>query len=326
MTTLIVKQAGPMMSVQDLGRPGFVRMGVSASGPMDGVAMRIANRLVGNGDNDALIEFSNVGGQFEVDEPVLFAVTGGAVSVTIDGDRVDCWASHTLAPGQVLRIGALTSAVWGYVAFSGGIETEPVLGARSTHLRSAIGGLDGRRLAPGDVLPLGATPETVLAGPQKVLRTPLHRFAGPIRVIKGPQAGHFDKAAWQQFLRGPFTVSGSRDRMAQVLEGQEIVAAGGHDIVSDGTVMGSIQVPASGRPIILMAERQTAGGYPKIATVASVDLPRLAQALTGSQIRFKLVTQEQAEDLWIAHTLALDEVLAGLDQAPDAAMFEGGRS
>lgn len=167
MTTLTVKQAGPMMSVQDLGRTGFVRMGVSASGPMDGVAMRIANRLVGNGDNDALIEFSNVGGQFEVDEPVLFAVTGGAVSVTINGDRVDCWASHTLAPGQVLRIGALTSAVWGYIAFSGGIETEPVLGARSTHLRSAIGGLDGRRLAPGDVLPLGDTPETVLAGPQK---------------------------------------------------------------------------------------------------------------------------------------------------------------
>lgn len=319
MTTLIVKQAGPMMSVQDLGRTGLVQMGVSASGPMDGVAMRIANRLVGNQAGDALIEFANVGGQFEVDEPALFAVTGGAVSVTIDGERVDCWASHSLLPGQVLRIGALTNAVWGYLAFSGGIKTEPALGARSTHLRSAIGGLDGRRLAPGDALPLGATSGAVFAGPQKVLRTPLHRSAGPIRVIKGPQAGHFDEAAWQQFLRGPFTVSGSRDRMAQVLDGQQLVAAGGHDIVSDGTVMGSIQVPASGRPIILMAERQTTGGYPKIATVASVDLPRLAQALTGSQIRFKLVTQEQAEDLWIAHTRALDEVLSGLDQVVDAA-------
>jgi allophanate hydrolase len=319
MTTLTVKQAGPMMSVQDLGRTGLVQMGVSASGPMDGIAMRIANRLVGNGDNDALIEFASIGGQFEVDAPVIFAVTGGAVSVTIDGERIDCWASHPLLPGQVLRIGALTNAVWGYLALSGGIETEPALGARSTHLRSAIGGLDGRRLAPNDALPLGATSETALGGSLKVLRTPLHRSAGPIRVIKGPQAGHFDDAAWQQFLRGPFTVSGSRDRMAQVLDGQKIVAAGGHDILSDGTVMGSIQVPASGRPIILMAERQTTGGYPKIATVASVDLPRLAQALTGSQIRFKLVTQEQAEDLWITHTRALDEVLAGLDHWADVA-------
>lgn len=319
MSTLTVKQAGPMMSVQDLGRTGLVQMGVSASGPMDGVAMRIANRLVGNGEGDALIEFANVGGQFEVDEPALFAVTGGAVSVTIDGKPVDCWASHRLEPGEILRIGALTNAVWGYLALSGGILTEPALGARSTHLRSAIGGLDGRRLAPGDLLPLGITSDSALNGPQRVLRTPLHRSAGPIRVVDGPQAGHFDQAAWQQFLQGPFTVSGSRDRMAQVLDGQEIVAFGGHDIVSDGTVMGSIQVPASGRPIILMAERQTTGGYPKIATVASVDLPRLAQAMTGSLIRFKRVTQEQAEDLWIAHTRALDEVLSGLDRAPDAA-------
>lgn len=166
MSTLTVKQAGPMMSVQDLGRTGLVQMGVSASGPMDGVAMRIANRLVGNGEGDALIEFANVGGQFEVDEPALFAVTGGAVSVTIDGKPVDCWASHRLEPGEILRIGALTNAVWGYLALSGGILTEPALGARSTHLRSAIGGLDGRRLAPGDLLPLGITSDSALNGPQ----------------------------------------------------------------------------------------------------------------------------------------------------------------
>jgi 5-oxoprolinase (ATP-hydrolysing) subunit C len=314
MSVLIVKQAGPMMTVQDLGRTGLVQMGVSASGPMDVVAMRIANRLVGNAEQHALIEFANVGGQFEVDEPVMFAVTGGAVSVTVDGEPVDCWTSHRLLPGQILKIGALTNAVWGYLAVSGGIETPAALGARSTHLRSAIGGLDGRRLAPGDRLPLGKTAETVLAGKPRTLRTPLHRAHGPLRVIKGPQAGHFDAATWQQFLRGPFVVSGSRDRMAQVLDGPQIVAAGGHDIVSDGTVMGSIQVPASGRPIILMAERQTTGGYPKIATVASVDLPRLAQAMTGSLIRFKLVTQEQAEDLWIDQTHALAEVLSGLDR------------
>lgn len=326
MTTLTVNQSGPMMSVQDLGRVGLAHLGISASGPMDAVAMRIANSLVGNAEGDALLEFAHVGGEFEVDAPVLFAVTGGAVSVTVDGKRVDCWASHTLLPGQLMRIGALTNAVWGYLAVSGGIQSKQVLGSRSTHLRSAIGGQDGRRLVPGDVLPLGATSDVALGGPQRVLRTPLHRPVGPIRVIRGPQAGHFDEAAWQQFLRSPFIISGSRDRMAQVLDGEKIFAARGHDIVSDGTVMGSIQVPASGRPIILMAERQTTGGYPKIATIASVDLPRLAQATTGSLIRFRLVTQEQAEDLWIAHTHALQEVLAGLDQSTDAAMLEGDKS
>lgn len=319
MTKLFIHQAGPMMSVQDRGRSGLAQMGVSASGPMDAVAMQVANQLVGNAQEDALLEFAHVGGEFEVDAPVLFAVTGGAVSVTVDENRRDCWASHTLLPGQVLRIGALTNAVWGYLALSGGIQTPPVLGARSTHLRSAIGGLDGRRLAPGDVLPLGVAAKIALDGQQRRLRMPLHRSVGPIRVIKGPQADHFDETAWRQFLGTPFIISGNRDRMAQMLDGEKILATGGHDIVSDGTVMGSIQVPASGRPIVLMAERQTTGGYPKIATVASVDLPRLAQAVTGSLIRFKLVTQHQAEELWIAYTRALETVLADLDRAADAA-------
>jgi 5-oxoprolinase (ATP-hydrolysing) subunit C len=318
MTMLFIHQAGPMMSVQDRGRSGLSQMGVSASGPMDAVAMQVANRLVGNAQDDALLEFAHVGGQFEVDAPVLFAVTGGAVSVTVDGSRMECWASHTLLPGQVLRIGALTNAVWGYLALSGGVRTTPLLGARSTHLRSAIGGLEGRRLTQGDVLPLGITCDTALSSPQKVLRMPLRHSTGPIRVIKGPQAGHFDETAWQQFLCRPFIISGNRDRMAQMLDGEKIVA-GGHDIVSDGTVMGSVQVPASGRPIVLMAERQTTGGYPKIATVASVDLPRLAQATTGSQIRFRLVTQHQAEDLWIDRMRALEAVLTDIDQAADAA-------
>ncbi|OLP57923.1 allophanate hydrolase [Xaviernesmea oryzae] len=325
MRSVVVLQAGPLMSVQDLGRTGYVRMGVSASGPMDEAALRIANRLVGNAQSDALIEFAVTGGRFEVGEPVCFAVTGGAVSITVDGERVDGWASHVLLPGQVLHIGALTNAVWGYLAFSGGVLTEPVLGSRSTHLRSGLGGLEGRRLVPGDALPLGDPADEVLDAPQRVLRMPVPRPAGPIRVIDGPQAGHFDQAAWQSFLREPFVVSGSRDRMAQILEGPLLRAAGGHDIVSDGTVMGSIQVPASGRPIVLMAERQTTGGYPKIATIASVDLPRLAQAMTGSLIRFKRVTQAQAEDLWIARARTLETVLASLDPGADAAN-EGGRS
>jgi allophanate hydrolase len=313
MTTILIRQPGPMLTVQDLGRTGLQQLGVSGSGPMDGLSMRIANWLVGNDDGMALLEFAGTGGTFEVGEPVRFAVTGGAVDVTVDGAPHAVWESYTLMPGQSLRVGGLRGAVWGYLAFSGGIETQPVLGSRSTHLRSAIGGLDGRRLASGDQLPLGRTaPASLLA-----LRQPLHRPAGPIRVLEGPQADFFDELEWSNFLDGPFVVSGTRDRMAQVLDGPMIRSFKGNDIVSDGTVSGSIQITASGRPIVLMAERQTTGGYPKIATVASVDLPRLAQATTGSLLRFRMISREHAEDLWIAQSQSLANIVSGFEEKVD---------
>lgn len=304
-----------MLTVQDLGRAGLMHFGVSGAGAMDQASMRIAHRLVGNSDGDAILEFAHVGGMFTVDEPVRFAVTGGAVEITVDGQLRHGWESHHLLPGEVLKIGALRGAVWGYLAISGGIETPKVLDARSTHLRSGLGGIDGRRLAIGDRLPLGSA----TSAPLMALRKPLARTRGPIRIVPGPQAEHFDAAAWKNFLREPFRVTPSRDRMAQVLDGPVIHAFAGHDIVSDGTVAGSIQVPSSGGPIVLMAERQTTGGYPKIATVASVDLPRLAQVVTGSEIRFQSISQEAAEDLLIARRQALADIFASLETKPDDA-------
>ncbi|MBB3965298.1 biotin-dependent carboxyltransferase family protein [Rhizobium metallidurans] len=312
MTVLHIKQAGPMLTVQDLGRTGLMHLGVSGAGAMDLMSMLIGNRLVGNADRDATLEFAHVGGAFEVEAPVRFAVTGGAVDITVDGEARHGWESHWLMPGEVLKIGALRQVVWGYLAISGGLETPKVLEARSTHLRSGLGGVDGRRLAIGDRLPLGETTQA----PLLALRKPFSRSGGPVRVVPGPQADHFDAAAWKNFLREPFHVTPSRDRMAQVLDGPAIHAFAGHDIVSDGTVAGSIQVPSSGRPIVLMAERQTTGGYPKIATVASVDLARLAQTTTGSAIRFKSVSQEEAEDLLIARNEALADILTSLEEKP----------
>jgi biotin-dependent carboxylase-like uncharacterized protein len=313
MSSVTIRQAGPMLTVQDLGRVGLQHLGVSGSGPMDGPSMRMANRLVGNDDGQAVLEFAHVGGHFDVAEPVRFAVTGGDVEITVDGERRHGWESFALLPGQVLKIGAMRDAVWGYLALSGGIETPPVLGARSTHLRTGIGGLEGRRLAAGDRLPLGITRPAPMLSLTQGFRRPL----GPVRVVKGPQADHFDASAWRDFLATGFTVSGQRDRMAQMLEGPTVRAALGHDIVSDGTVSGSIQVPASGRPIVLMAERQTTGGYPKIATVASVDLPRLAQAMTGAPVRFKVISQDEAETLYLAQLQALNAALSGLEEKSD---------
>ncbi|MFP5077789.1 biotin-dependent carboxyltransferase family protein [Rhizobium sp. YIM 134829] len=308
MSRLQVDQAGPMLTVQDLGRPGLFDRGVSGAGPMDPPAFEIANALVGNHRDAAALEFAVFGGRFSVDYPVRIAVTGGALEIRIDDRLCRPWESYVLRPGQSLSLGALRGAVWGYLAISGGIDTPPVLDSRSTHLRSGLGGLEGRRLAAGDNLPLGVSSPK----PLRALAQGLPRGLGPILVIPGPQADHFAPRIWDLFLTSDFVVGPSRDRMAQVLDGPLLVAEGGHDIVSDGTVAGSIQVPASGRPIVLMAERQTTGGYPKIATIASADLPRLAQMPTGSRIRFRRISRDDAETLLIDSRRALAACLADL--------------
>lgn len=312
MNFLEIRQIGPMATVQDLGRKGLLHAGVSGSGPMDTPSFRIANALVGNDPAAAGLEFAGVGGSFAVGMPVRFAVTGGDVDIRLDGMKVHPWESYDLFPGMTLTIGALRECVWGYLAISGGIESAPVLGSRSTHLRSGLGGYEGRRLQIGDCLPIGKSD----ASANLALTQPWRRSRRPVQVILGPQHDHFSEDVQQTFLRSPFVVSASRDRMAQLLDGPPILADGGHDIVSDGTCPGSIQVPASGKLLVLMAERQTAGGYPKIATVASVDLPRLAQVPSGQSIRFAQISQDQAEDLLIAERLALHTILANLVAKP----------
>jgi biotin-dependent carboxylase-like uncharacterized protein len=312
MSFLDIQQIGPMATVQDLGRKGLQHAGVSGSGPMDAPSFRIANALVGNDPMSAALEFAGVGGSFTVTRPVRFAVTAGDVDIRLDGTKVYPWESYDLLPGMTLAVGALRECVWGYLAISGGIDVAPVLGSRSTHLRTGLGGHEGRRLQVGDRLPIGEG----VALANLALRQPWRRSARPIQVICGPQDDYFSTDVHETFLRTPFVVSASRDRMAQMLDGPPILAVGGHDIVSDGTCPGSIQVPASGKLLVLMAERQTAGGYPKIATVASVDLPRLAQVASGRTIRFAHIPQERAEALLIAERLALRGILANLVAKP----------
>jgi allophanate hydrolase len=296
-----------MVTVQDAGRPGLLHAGVSGSGPMDPPLFSIANALVGNSEDAAGLEFAGLGGEVSVSALVRVAVAGDA-DVWIAGEPVAAWESHDLLPGQTLRIGALARGVWGYLAVSGGIATPPVLGSRATHLRTGIGGHEGRTLKPGDALPLG----DAAAAPCLRLAERFVREDGPIRVVPGPQDDYFDEAAWDLLAADGYTVSPTRDRMAQTLEGPKIVAVRGHDIVSDGTPLGSLQVPGSGRPMVLMAERQTTGGYPKMGTVASVDLPRLGQIPTGRPVRFVRISREDAESLLIDARRALRSQLADL--------------
>ncbi|MDH2328119.1 biotin-dependent carboxyltransferase family protein [Cereibacter sp. SYSU M97828] len=300
---LEVVRPGVMLTVQDRGRTGLRHAGVSSAGPMDAAAFALANALVANDPGAAALEFAGIGGLFRAHAACRIAVTGGTPEMSIDGLRIGPDAAHRLAPGQVLTIGAMGGSVWGYLAVSGGIDCPPTLGSSATHLRSGLGGLDGGTVPAGAMLPIGPfDPRVPCLEPYPVAAPPWP--VKDIRVVLGPQQDAFPPETWALLLSQPFTVTPARDRMAMTLDGPPLRARS-HDIVSDGTVAGSIQVPGSGRPLVLMAESQTTGGYPKIATVIGADLGRLAQVVTGGTVRFRAIDRDAAERVWIAHAQAL---------------------
>lgn len=309
--TLDVLSPGPMLSVQDQGRQGLRRFGVPQAGAMDRPAMDLANALCGNASDAAALEFAGMGGRFRAGRALRLAVTGGGCDIRVGARVLEAGQSHAVDAGDIIQVGALQGATWGYLAVSGGIAVPPVLGARATHLRFALGGLDGRALRAGDVLPLGDDN----AGTSCLrLSAPLDRSAdAPIRIVLGPQDAYFDTLTLDRLRHDTFTVSAQRDRMAMRLDGPTLSAACGHDIVSDGIVAGAVQVPSSGQPMVLMADAQTTGGYPKIATVITPDLPRLAQLPTGAGFRFAIVTRDEAEDILLTERARLRDALASLE-------------
>ena len=318
--SLEILQAGPMLSIQDHGRHGRKRFGVPSAGAMDRPAMDLANALCGNPLDAAALEFTAFGGHLRAARPLRLAVTGGECDIRCGPRQLAAGQSHAVAAGEVIRIGALKGATWGYIAVSGGIAVPEVLGARATHLRFALGGVEGRALRPGDVLPLGQDDSSApCLRPREPMVRPGANLAGrPIRVMLGPQGDYFDAQTLARLCSATFTVTPKRDRMAMVLGGATLFAARGHDIVSDGIVPGVIQVPASGEPMVLMADSQTTGGYPKIATVISADLPRLAQLPVGAELRFEVIPREMAEDITLAERARLRDCLSGLVPANGA--------
>ncbi|MFE1603238.1 biotin-dependent carboxyltransferase family protein [Methylobacterium sp. ID0610] len=293
-TGLRITAAGPGATLQDAGRHGYLRYGFTAAGPMDPLAHATANRALGAPLGATAIEISLAGIELTAEGgPVGVALAGGAFRIGLDGEPVPAAAALTLKPGSTLAVRAGKAGAWCYLAVAGLIAVEPVLGSTATHTRSGIGGLDGRALQAGDLLPIrGARP-----GPDEV-----HALAAPwldrppevIRVVLGPQDDYFAEDQIAAFLAGPWTVTPRGDRMACFLDGTPLTHARGYNIVSDGIAMGAIQVPGEGRPIILMGDRQSTGGYPKIATVIGPDLGRLAQAQAGTRLRFAAVSVAQA--------------------------------
>lgn len=301
---LEVLAAGPALSIQDGGRRGLAHLGISRAGAMDMMALRAVNALCGNAPDAAAIECGPGGCRLRIGAgSARLAVAGAEVVVTLDGAPCRPGASFTARQGQVLAVTHPRGGVWCMIGVSGGIATPKVMGSRSTHWRSGLG---GRLLQPGDDVPLAAA--TAPDGPERAAALPLpHPGEGPIRVMPGPQEAAFTDEALAGFLATEWLVGRAIDRMAYHLEGPALAHADGFNIVSDGVVRGSVQVPGHGRPIVMMADCQTTGGYPKIATVVSADLGRLAQAAPGTAVRFAAVALDEA----LAARRRLEEDFAG---------------
>jgi biotin-dependent carboxylase-like uncharacterized protein len=291
---LVATAPANFTSVQDMGRTGWRRFGLTGAGAMDPESLACANALVGNPIAAAAIEFAHAGGEWQVrGADCRIAITGGGFDTSINGEPLQPNASTVLRQGHTLKIGGARDAVWGYLAVAGGVLVAREFGSRSTHVRSGVGGLQGRFLQAGDELKLASTGAPI--GAEHTLsRPPLPRDA-PIRVVLGPQDDYFTQAAITKFLSTEYRVTWQGDRMGYRLEGPPLEHAGGFNIVSDGLLPGSIQVPGNGQPIVLLMDAQTTGGYPKIATIVSADVGRFAQHRPGRTVRFAAVDLDDAQ-------------------------------
>jgi biotin-dependent carboxylase-like uncharacterized protein len=291
MTKLAITSISPASSVQDGGRFGAQRFGLTPSGAMDRLGLAAANCLAGNALLTPAIEIGPYGAAFKAHGGAVRVALSGAPRSAEVGGRAVAWdTSITVADGETLKLGIAQGATFSYLAIEGGIKAQPMFGSFSVNARVGLGSPFPRPLQAGDELSVAAAS----AGPERRIDLSA-AVTGPIRVVLGPQSDEFGDDAISLFLDGEWKISATSDRMGYRLEGPVIKHLHGHNIVSDGTVNGSIQVPGNGQPIVLMSDRGTSGGYPKIATVISADFGRFAQIPAGTAFRFKAVSMEEAQ-------------------------------
>lgn len=312
---LSIGRPGLLTTVQDLGRFGFRRFGMPASGAMDLPALRLANRLVGNPDASAVLEMTIQGPELEFEHDAVIAITGADLSPAIDGAPVPNWTTLEIKNGRRLAFSTRRSGARAYLAIAGGFEVPMVLGSRSTHLRSQIGGFLGRALREGDELVAGIPP----AGDHTRIGTtvpeeirPIYKADPTVRIVLGPQLEHFTEDVVRTLTHNRYTISPQSDRMGYRLAGPPLAHSGTPDIVSDATPPGAIQVPASQQPILLMVECQTTGGYPKIGVVISVDLPLAAQLVPGDRLGFEVIGVAEAREVACRQRNRLDHAVPPL--------------
>ncbi|MGO4371246.1 5-oxoprolinase subunit PxpB [Paenibacillus sp. MCAF20] len=326
-----ISKAGLHTTIQDLGRAGYRSIGLPAGGAIDSYSLRLANMLVGNEANAAALELTLIGPELVAQDDMLIAVCGAYMAPTIDGEELPMWRQVFVRSGAVLRFGSALSGCRAYIAVAGGIGVPEVLGSRSTYARAGLGGLGGRRLAAGDVVPCGAAGAAaasrwaaawiaaMAARPGCWAAAPW--FAQPLaygggsdedgielRAMPGSEFGQFSEAARTALYRERYRVAHDSDRMGCRLDGSPLERSAHAELRSHGVTPGAVQVPSGGAPIVLAADCQTTGGYPKIAHVASVDLPLLGQAKPGDTIRFRHVSLEETQRLAISRELELRQL------------------
>ena len=295
--SLKIDFAGPLTTVQDLGRFGYRQDGFGTSGAMDRRAAVTANRLVGNEDDAALLEMTLWGIKATALDRALVCLCGGDFPFLVNGEKKPMNTPVAVSAGDTIQVGAAAKGCRAYLAVHGGFDVPMVSGSRSTNLKCAVGGFQGRRLAVGDILPV--LPASPKAAEENTF--PVEPYFGPsvtVRAIRGPQAERFSAEAVQTFFSSEYTVTPQSDRMGVRLSGAPIVAEKGVDILSDGIVFGNVQVPKNGQPILLLSDAQTTGGYAKIATVIAADHPTLGQLRPGDRIRFEECTLSKARRLY----------------------------
>ncbi|TAK50203.1 MAG: biotin-dependent carboxyltransferase [Xanthobacteraceae bacterium] len=302
MSALVVGETGPLTSVQDAGRFGAQRYGLAPSGAMDRDALASANALAGQPPGAAAIEIGPFGARLVARGGVYVGLAGAEREALVDSRAIAMNSGLWLDDGATLTLKVARGALFSYVAVAGGLSGEPMFGSLSVNARAGLGSPYPRPLGPGDVLEINAP-----ASPwNPVARSlPRERGEGPIRVVLGPQDDYFDAAALDLFLTSEWRVSPQSDRMGYRLDGPRLSHARGANIVSDGTVTGHIQVPGNGQPLVLMPDRGTTGGYPKIATIIGADLGRFAQTPPGGAVRFRSVTVAEAQDAARRHAADL---------------------
>ena len=295
---LMIEKPGLLTTIQDLGRNGFKKDGIISSGAMDPIAHRVANHLVQNDESEPTIEITLYGPTIRFTGNAVIALSGGNLSPILNGKPIKMERPISIHNGDILTFKQPKYGCRTYLAVHGGFKIKKVMGSYSTYLRAELGGFNGRALQKGDQLELKRQDINLDINNQKWSSGMVNinpKGVRIVRVVKGRHFDKFSKRSQDHFLEESFRVSAQSDRMGYRMEGTSLELAKPEEIISEAVTVGTIQVPANGQPIILMADSQTIGGYPKIAEVITVDIPVVAQAQPGDELQFKLVTIEEAQ-------------------------------
>jgi len=315
--SVVVLKPGLLTTLQDRGRSGFAALGVGRAGPLDDVAFRLANALVGNGDEEAALEFTVSGPRLRFDTDATIALVGAAFDARLGARDLPGWQAVRVAAGDVLDCARVRHGARAYLAISGGFAVASVLGSRATDVNTGIGALGGRALQAGDVLPIvqrrdARTPPS--AQPWSLDPRPWFDPAPshPIHLIRGHHFDALDEVSREALFAAQFRISSDSNRVGFRLDGARLALAGPLELVSEAVAFGTVQLPAGGQPIVLMAEHPTIGGYPRIGQVAAIDLPRLAQRKPGDPLRFREIGLDDAQTRYLQRERELARLLEAI--------------